>query len=62
MSSITTPKVYTFPTDTRHAGRKALLGVSNEMEMYYSGGVAYGEEAARNRVVEMFIFVKTVTE
>jgi len=57
MSSITNPKVYTFPTDTRHAARKALLGIGNEMEMYYSGGVAYlkssglGEFYAKGRKV-----------
>lgn len=45
MSSITNPKVYTFPTDTRHASRKALLGAGNEMEIYYSGGVAYLKSA-----------------
>lgn len=43
--------------NTRHGSRKALLGVNDEMEMYYSGGVAYlkssglGEFYAKGRKV-----------
>lgn len=41
MSSITTPKRYTFPSDTRHASYKALFGVSDELQIYYGSGNAY---------------------
>jgi len=57
MSSITTPKTFRFPMNTRHGSRKALLGVNDEMEVYYSGGVAYlkssglGEFYAKGRKV-----------
>jgi hypothetical protein len=57
VSSITTPKTFRFPSDTIHGARKALLGAGNEMEMYYSGGVAYlksaglGEFYAKGRKV-----------
>lgn len=43
--------------NTRHGSRKALLGVNDEMEVYYSGGVAYlkssglGEFYAKGRKV-----------
>jgi hypothetical protein len=57
MSTISTTKQYTFPGDTRHALKKSFFGNSNEMEVYYSGGIAYvkslglGEFHAKNKKV-----------
>ena len=57
MSSITNPKTYIFPGDTRHLSHRALFGAAGELQVYYGAGNAYlksfglGEMWAKGRVV-----------
>jgi len=41
MSSITTPKTFKFPTNTRHGSYKALFGIKDELQVYYGTGTTY---------------------